>query len=154
MTRTRSIRLPDLAATRRFGAGLAECLAAGDTVLLEGDLGSGKTTLARAVIARLCGVEDAPSPTYTIVQAYDCVTGGELWHADLYRIEHESELEELGLDDAFDRAICLIEWPDRLGRIRPADRLEIELSAVPGLESGREARITGFGRWENRIDDV
>lgn len=154
MARTRSVFLQDLAATRRFGTGLADRLLPGDTVLLEGDLGTGKTTLARAVIARLCGVEDAPSPTYTLVQTYETQDGGELWHADLYRIEDASELEELGLEDAFDAAICLIEWPDRLGDACPPDRLEIALSAAAGLETGREARITGFGRWEDRLDDV
>lgn len=154
MARTRSFRFEDPAETRRFATRLAARLAPGDTVLLDGDLGTGKTTLARAVIAQLCGVEDAPSPTYTIVQVYDCARGGELWHADLYRIEEASELEELGLEDAFDTAICLVEWPARLGDLLPPDRLEIALSAVPGLETAREARITGFGRWEERLDDI
>ena len=82
-------RLPldDLAATRRFGTQLAGLLRPGDAVMLEGDLGAGKTTLARAVIAEACGVEDAPSPTYTLVQVYDTADGDVLWHADLYRIE-------------------------------------------------------------------
>lgn len=154
MARTCSLPFDDLAATRRFATRLADSLTTGDTVLLEGDLGTGKTTLARAVIARLCGIQDAPSPTYTLVQTYDCEDGRELWHADLYRIEAASELEELGLEDAFDAAICLVEWPDRLGDAVPADRLEIALSAAPGLETRREARITGYGRWEERLDDI
>ena len=154
MARTRSLIFADTAATRRFGAGLAARLSAGDTVLLQGDLGTGKTTLARAVIAQLCGVEDAPSPTYTLIQTYDTAAGEELWHADLYRIEDPSELDELGLDDAFEEAICLIEWPDRLGDAVPEDRLEIALVAGRGLDDAREARITGFGRWEDRIDDI
>ena len=111
--------------------------------------------MARAVIAEMCGVEDAPSPTYTLVQLYDTAAGDELWHADLYRVEDVSELEELGLEDAFETAICLVEWPDRLGDAIPQDRLEILLRASDaGLESGREARITGFGRWEERVDDI
>ncbi|WP_238934371.1 tRNA (adenosine(37)-N6)-threonylcarbamoyltransferase complex ATPase subunit type 1 TsaE [Maricaulis parjimensis] len=151
---TRSIRLDDLAATDAFSARLAALLGAADVILLTGDLGTGKTTLARGVIARLCGVKDAPSPTYTIVQLYDCLDGGELWHADLYRIEDPSELEELGLDEAFDTAICLVEWPDRLGEHLPPDRLEIRLETLEGSQTGREARLTGYGRWETRIDDI
>ncbi|WP_300543967.1 tRNA (adenosine(37)-N6)-threonylcarbamoyltransferase complex ATPase subunit type 1 TsaE [Maricaulis sp.] len=155
MGTTRTARLDDLDATRRFGARLAQTLDARDVILLSGDLGMGKTTLARAIIAKLCGVEDAPSPTYTLIQTYDCLAGGELWHADLYRIEEPSELDELGLDEAFDTAICLIEWPDRLGSNLPPDRIEIELAAASGgLESGREARITGYGRWEDKVEQI
>jgi tRNA threonylcarbamoyladenosine biosynthesis protein TsaE len=155
MASSRTQSLDSLEATRRLGARLAAQLRPGDTVLLTGDLGAGKTTLARAVIAEMCGVEDAPSPTYTLVQLYDTAAGDELWHADLYRIEDVSELEELGLEDAFETAVCLVEWPDRLGDAIPQDRLEILLRASDaGLESGREARITGFGRWEERVDDI
>ncbi|MHA6287724.1 tRNA (adenosine(37)-N6)-threonylcarbamoyltransferase complex ATPase subunit type 1 TsaE [Maricaulis sp. CAU 1757] len=149
-------RLPldDLTATRRFGTQLAGLLRPGDAVMLEGDLGAGKTTLARAVIAAACGVEDAPSPTYTLVQVYDTVGGDALWHADLYRIEDPEELDELGLEDAFEEAICLVEWPERLGEFRPGNRLEIILHSTPnGDEVSREARLRGFGGWEARIED-
>ncbi|MCR9266667.1 MAG: tRNA (adenosine(37)-N6)-threonylcarbamoyltransferase complex ATPase subunit type 1 TsaE [Alphaproteobacteria bacterium] len=149
-----SIRLDDPAATDRFAARLAAQLGAADVILLTGDLGTGKTTLARGVIARLCGVNDAPSPTYTIVQTYDTEDGGELWHADLYRVEDPSELDELGLDDAFEEAICLVEWPDRLGAHLPPDRLEIRLETLEDSPTSREARLTGFGRWEDRIDNI
>lgn len=152
-----SIRLtwPDAAATHAFGARLATRLDAGDVVLLSGDLGAGKTALARAVIETACGIKDAPSPTYTLVQLYETGSGQELWHADLYRIEDESELEEIGLDDAFETAICLVEWPDRLGEWRPSDRLEISIThSAGGMDTAREARITGFGKWESRIDDL
>lgn len=155
MGSSRTHHLDGLEATRRLGARLAAVLGPGDVVLLNGDLGAGKTTLARAVIATLCGIEDAPSPTYTLVQIYDTDAGDEVWHADLYRIEDPSELDELGLDDAFDTAICLVEWPDRLGGRLPPDRLEILLSGEnTDLESGRKARITGYGRWEERVDDI
>ena len=155
MGSSRIFNLDGLDATRRFGSRLAAALRPGDVVLLTGDLGAGKTTLARAVIAKMCDVEDAPSPTYTLVQIYDMAAGGELWHADLYRIEDPSELDELGLEEAFDFAVCLVEWPDRLGGAVPPDRLEILLTGgAPGLESEREARITGFGRWEERLDDI
>lgn len=155
MGSSRTYRLDSLDATQGLGTRLGGVLEPGDVVLLTGDLGAGKTTLARAVIANMCGVDDAPSPTYTLVQVYDTTAGGELWHADLYRIEETSELDELGLEDAFDDAVCLVEWPDRLGDAAPPDRLEILLTGGgTDLESGREARITGFGRWEGRLDDI
>lgn len=146
---------PDLAATQAFGRHLADRLRAGDVVLLTGDLGAGKTALARSVIESLTGVTDAPSPTYTLVQVYETRAGDALWHADLYRVEAEDELEEIGLEDAFDDAITLVEWPDRLGRWLPPSRLEISIThSGRGMDSAREARITGFGQWESRIDDL
>lgn len=143
--------LPDAAATETFGARLGSVLKPGDIVLLHGDLGMGKTTLARGMIAALCGVTDAPSPTYTLVQSYDTESGDWLLHADLYRIEDEGELEELGLDDAFDDAICLIEWPDRLGRYLPSRRLDLHL-VQDGAQ--RIAQIHPVGDWGGRLANV
>jgi tRNA threonylcarbamoyladenosine biosynthesis protein TsaE len=160
MGNERQIELATIDATQALGRRVAKHLAAGDVVCLLGELGAGKTTFARAIIAALCGIQDAPSPTYTIIQSYDTAAGTPLWHADLYRIEDEGELAELGLDDAFDDGITLIEWPDRLGRWTPANRLEIALTArigaqhEPGLDFAREARLTGWGIWEDRIDDI
>jgi len=155
MDKSQTISLPDLATTAKLGTALASVLRPGDTVLLQGDLGMGKTTLARAVIEALTGIADAPSPTYTIVQTYPLEGGDELWHADLYRIEDEGELEEIGLEDAFDDAICLVEWPDRLGAACPVDHLEVDISAEPGDETKtRRARLTGRGSWEERVDDI
>jgi tRNA threonylcarbamoyladenosine biosynthesis protein TsaE len=139
---------PDDAAT--LGARIAAQLEAGDAVLLEGDLGAGKTTLARAVIAALTGETDAPSPTYTLVQSYETSGGFGLLHADLYRLEDTGELDELGLDEALDHGAALIEWPDRLGAWRPADRLDIHL--VETGDGGRDVRLTAHGSWETRLD--
>lgn len=151
----RTINLDSPAATAAFGRVLAAVLRSGDVVLLSGDLGAGKTSLARAVIEALCGIADAPSPTYTIVQVYDRFEGGELWHADLYRVERPDELDELGFDDAFDHAVTLVEWPDRLGGWLPASRLEISITMSGGpMDMTRQARITGVGEWESRIDDL
>lgn len=144
-----SVFLPDEQATTSFGARLAPLLAPGDTILLEGPIGAGKTSLARAVIqARLAAAgrhEDVPSPTYTLVQTYDdgaC----EIWHADLYRLGDPGEIVELGLDEAFETAIVLVEWPDRLGDLAPATALHLRLS-VDG--EGRLARLTGPAeRWD------
>jgi len=151
MPAPRTVPLPDAKATDALGARLGAVLQPGDIVLLHGDLGMGKTTLARGLIAARCGVADAPSPTYTLVQSYDTQDGQWLLHADLYRIEDERELPELGLDDAFDAAICLIEWPDRLGRFTPDRRLDLYLK--PDGES-RIAEIVPVGEWGDRLDHV
>ena len=139
---------PDDAAS--LGARIAAQLEAGDAVLLEGDLGAGKTTLARAIIAALTGETDAPSPTYTLVQSYETDSGFGLLHADLYRLEDAGELDELGLDEALDQGAALIEWPDRLGAWRPADRLEIRLEETG--DGGRDVRLNAHGSWETRLD--
>jgi len=163
MGNSNTVSLPDLAATQALALRLARALQPGDTVFLTGDLGAGKTTFARFIIKTLCGVADAPSPTYTLVQTYDCDSdqgpGGELWHADLYRIEHAGELEELGLEDAFGEVILLIEWPDRLFGLVPDDRLELHLemvgdSAGAAMDRPRRAGLTGFGEWEARLDEI
>lgn len=146
------IRLPDLDATRALGARLGAILAPGDIAALTGPLGAGKTELARAAIrGRLSDPEaDVPSPTFTLVQTYMAADLLEIWHVDLYRLEDEAGLEELGLEDAFETAASLIEWPDRLGALLPPERLEISLSSAGGE---RYADLTGFGsRWRERID--
>jgi tRNA threonylcarbamoyladenosine biosynthesis protein TsaE len=135
-----SVFLPDDAATTALGVLLASLLQAGDTVLLSGGIGAGKTHLARAFIrAKLGREEDVPSPTFTLVQTYEA-EDGEIWHADLYRLSHPDEVLELGLESAFETAVCFIEWPDRLGDFIPSDALKIALS-IKG--DGREAAISG-----------
>ncbi|WP_421788455.1 tRNA (adenosine(37)-N6)-threonylcarbamoyltransferase complex ATPase subunit type 1 TsaE [Hyphobacterium sp.] len=151
MPRRDPILLPDPAATEALGARLGAVLAPGDIVLLHGDLGAGKTTLARGLISALCDVEEVPSPTYTLMQHYDTRSGDWLVHADLYRIEDEAELAELGLDEAFDNAICLIEWPDRLGAYAPERRIDLHLKADDGT---RIAEIAARGDWGDRLDHV
>jgi len=127
--------LPDEAATAALGAELAALAQPGDVICLSGDLGAGKTALARGFIRARLGDVEVTSPTFTLVQIYG-EGDDEIWHVDLYRIEDESELRELGLDEAMETAICLIEWPGRLGRELPADRLDVTLAF-----SGDEARI-------------
>ena len=132
--------LADEDATAALGERLAGLLRAGDTVLLEGPIGAGKSHLARALIrARLGRMEDVPSPSFTLVQTYDA-DGVEIWHADLYRLSHPDEVLELGLDDAFATAICLVEWPERLGSHLPPDALHLRLAA---LGDGRMAHLSG-----------
>ena len=140
-------------ATDALGAALAGALAPGDTVLLAGPIGAGKSHLARAVIQSRfrSGGEtppEVPSPTYTLVQPYPA-PGGEIVHADLYRLGDTSELEELGLAEAFGAALCLVEWPDRLGEAAPPEALRIDLSPEG---AGRRARLRGAAaRWADRL---
>ncbi|MCU0829583.1 MAG: tRNA (adenosine(37)-N6)-threonylcarbamoyltransferase complex ATPase subunit type 1 TsaE [Tabrizicola sp.] len=132
--------LPTEADTIRLGESLAKIAKRGDCILLEGPIGAGKSTLARAFIrARLGRMEDVPSPTFTLVQVYDA-GAVEIWHADLYRLSHPDEVWELGLDTAFDESICLIEWPDRLGQHVPKGALRVRLEATG---EGRRAVISG-----------
>lgn len=137
--------LPDLSATARLGAGIAAGLRAGDAVALWGDLGAGKTTLARAILQALGVEEDVPSPTFTIVQAYD-TPGLAVAHFDLYRIRQARELDELGLDDALAQGAVLVEWPERAPERLPADTLHVRLSLA---QDGRLARLTGPSRWQD-----
>ncbi|MBK8456164.1 MAG: tRNA (adenosine(37)-N6)-threonylcarbamoyltransferase complex ATPase subunit type 1 TsaE [Phyllobacteriaceae bacterium] len=127
-----SVFLADEAATARLGEDLSLALKAGDALLLSGELGAGKSALARAVIRSLAGDPelDVPSPTFTLVQAYD----GRLpvRHVDLYRISAETELDELGLDEALERGVVIVEWPDRAPAALPADAIRIRLSDEGG----------------------
>lgn len=125
--------------------------------MLSGPVGAGKTHFARSIIqammARDGDVEDVPSPTFTLVQVYE-TSVGEVWHTDLYRLSHVDEITELGLEDAFDTAITLVEWPDRLGGVRPARNLDLTFS-MPDIESDvrvLEINPTGDGwSWLNEF---
>ena len=145
-----SLFLPDDAATAAFGAQLAALIQPGDIILLDGDLGAGKTALARAIIRTLCAdpAMDVPSPSFALVQPYE---KGEqtILHADLYRLAEASEIEELGLLDDPD-AIVLIEWPDRAPRLRTLATIVIALGVPPG-GNGRNVSLTiGDGRTLSR----
>lgn len=148
----RRLSLPDEDATAALARRVADALRPGALVCLRGDLGAGKTAFARAAIRHLSGAAvEVPSPTFTLVQVYD--TGaGPVWHFDLYRLSGPDEVTELGWDDALAEGIALVEWPDRLGPLLPADRLEITLGTA-GAEA-RTADIEGFGRWAERLAAV
>jgi tRNA threonylcarbamoyladenosine biosynthesis protein TsaE len=137
-----------------IAAALAPRLVPGDVVLLTGDIGAGKTHFARCLIQSLLpSPEDVPSPTYTLVQTY-AVPTGELWHADLYRLTSTSEVFELGLIDAFADAICLIEWPDRLGDLAPVNALHVTMTQG----TVDDERIMEFhwkqGDWTNKLQGI
>lgn len=134
------IQLKSEADTLALGARLADQLRLGDIVALSGDLGAGKTTLARGLIQSRLGQIDVPSPTYTLVQTYDWDVG-ELWHCDLYRLEQPEDAYELGLIDVMGEVLLLIEWSDRLGPLLPADHIRIDLSFSG---DGRKVTIHGL----------
>ena len=145
-----TLRLADAEATAALAARLAPRLGAGDVLLLQGPIGAGKTHFARALIQSLLAAdgrsEDVPSPTFTLVQTY-LTAGLEIWHADLYRLTSPAEAEELGLEEAFAGALCLVEWPDRLGSLAPASALT--LTRAPEAEGeGRQLTLTATDpRW-------
>jgi len=138
-----TVPLPGPAATQALGARIAASLKVGDAVTLQGDLGAGKTTLARAILRSLGVTEEVPSPTFTLVQYYE-TPGLNVRHYDLYRIENPAEVEELGLEEALDDGAALIEWPERALVWMPADRLHVTLSLHDGT---RRAQVSGPSRW-------
>ena len=142
---TFSFSLPDEAATERLGSSLARQLRPRDVVALQGGLGAGKTTLARAILRAATG--DAalivPSPTFTLVEVYD-TPRGVFWHFDLYRLEAPDQVFELGWEEARADGITLVEWPERLGGLLPGQRLTVTL-AVEG--EGRRAELQGEARF-------
>lgn len=147
------IALSDEEETRSLAAKLAPMLSSGDVVALGGDLGSGKTAFARALINALPGdEEEVPSPTFTLVQTYE--RGDiDVYHFDLYRLEDPEEAFELGIEDAFADGLSLIEWPDHLGGYLPRRHLSVNLSlgTTPSL---RHAVISGGDTWPSRLATI
>ncbi len=131
--------LADEGATEALGAALAERLKPGDVVGLKGELGAGKTTLARAILRAAAGDPDlvVPSPTFTLVEVYD-TPRGTYWHFDLYRLEAPEQVYELGWEEALAGGIVLIEWPERLGALLPR-HLAVNLEVAD--DGGRRAQL-------------
>lgn len=143
----RRLDLPDLAATERLAAAVVALARKGDVVLLEGPLGAGKTAFARAFLRAATNdpALEVPSPTFTLVQSYD-TSLGPVHHFDLWRLSGPDALHELGWEEAGDD-IVLVEWPDRLGPLAPADALIIVLD--PAGDTARRATLSG---WPDRMD--
>ena len=116
-------------------------------VLLTGYLGAGKTSLARGAIAALCNVNEVPSPTYTLVQTYTAPKL-DIWHFDLYRLEDPQDVWELGIEEALDEGVCLIEWPERIENLLSGTELNIEISFA---DKGRVATLSGNANWRERL---
>ena len=149
MTGNAAISLASAADTEALGARLAELLQPGDVVALSGSLGAGKTSLARGILSALGLREEAPSPSYNIVIAYEPPEVRiPVWHIDLYRIENAEDIEELGLADARNDAVLLIEWPERMGGRLWPDALQLSLEAAP--DGGRRLTWTVPAAWEMR----
>ena len=142
---TFSFFLPDEAATERLGATLASRLRPRDVVALQGGLGVGKTTLARAILRAASGDPAliVPSPTFTLVEIYDTPMG-VFWHFDLYRLEEPEQVFELGWEEARADGTALVEWVERLGALLPSERLTVTL-AMEG--DGRRADLQGDARF-------
>jgi tRNA threonylcarbamoyladenosine biosynthesis protein TsaE len=139
--------------TAALGAGLAQHVKKGDIIALEGPLGSGKTVLARGFIQALCGKNTVvPSPTFTLVQIYD-TPRFPLWHCDLYRLQDEDDVLEIGLEEAFADAVTLIEWPDRLGRWLPHRHLSVAFAGEDRDES-RRIVLDGDLDWRERLEGL
>lgn len=149
-----TLHLPSPGATDALARRLARRLRPGDTLLLRGPVGAGKSHFARALIIALLDVpEDIPSPTYTLVQTY-AGRSGPIWHADLYRLGDPGELAELGLEEAFGSAICLVEWPERMGEMAPGGALTVELAPVADGAARRATLTWSDGDWATRLEDL
>jgi tRNA threonylcarbamoyladenosine biosynthesis protein TsaE len=146
---TRPIELPSLAATDALAAAVAAVARAGDAILLEGELGAGKTAFARAFLRAATGDRalEVASPTFTLVQSY-ASSIGVVHHFDLWRLEGPGGLAELGWEEACD-GIVLVEWPDRLGPLRPSDALTLALQSTGTCS--RRAMLAG---WPDRIGRI
>ncbi len=131
--------------TIELGRRIARALPSRAVVLLIGNLGAGKTTLAKGIVSGLgvATIEEVASPTFTLIHEY-----GRVYHIDLYRLDREEEIATLGLDEIFDReAVVLIEWGERFPRLMPEDRIEIRLRAKG--DDRREIEITGKAGAQN-----
>jgi tRNA threonylcarbamoyladenosine biosynthesis protein TsaE len=132
-----------------YGGRLAAVARVGDVIALSGDLGAGKTTLARGLLRGLGLEEEAPSPTFTIVQTYDPPEVRlPTWHVDLYRLDEPEDAIELGIEEAFDTALVIVEWPERLGRLLPATALRLTLDGAGEAQRRLTAHLPPC--WEDR----
>jgi len=145
------LSLADIAATDVFAAHIVKELKPGDVIGLSGNLGMGKTVLARSIIRLLAttyeiSIPDIPSPTFTLVQQYD-FPPFSVFHIDLYRINDAKDTLELGIEEIFSNEVSLIEWPERLGLYLPPNRLHLTL--LPGdHDNDRVLQIDKFGSWQ------
>ena len=152
MANSKTVQFDDPEQTAIYAAKFAKNLAPEDIILLNGDVGAGKSYFCRALIKSVLEYdEDIPSPTFTLVQQYDTEIG-EVWHADLYRLSDPSEVIELGLLDAIECAIILIEWPDQIIDFLPSSALNININA-----NGHETRVFHFSwtdeKWDGKLPD-
>jgi tRNA threonylcarbamoyladenosine biosynthesis protein TsaE len=144
--------LPDEPATAALAGRVSALAEPGDVIALKGDLGAGKTTFARAFIRARGGGEEVPSPTFTLLQTYE-LDPTVVWHFDLHRLRSPEEAWELGIEEAFNGGISLIEWPERLGPLLPERRLVVSLSFGDRSDARRALLEPGPG-WHARLASI
>ena len=150
-----SVKVAAEAETIAVAARLAPHLKPGDVLTLNGTLGAGKTAFARALIRSMCGGEiEVPSPTFNLLLTYDSPVG-PIYHYDFYRLEDPEEVWELDIEDAYDQAITIMEWVEKLEDLAPKDVLKITLS-IPdeGGDMARFIQIEGHDGWKNRLQTI
>lgn len=157
----KQIKNSDLEASHKIAHELAQVLKIGDVVALSGDLGSGKSHLARCLIRAAARDQafEVPSPTFTLVQPYDDLLsdGGAIWHYDLYRLEQPDDIMELGFQQGLLEAASLIEWPEKMGSLLPENSLVITIKQGKKDQQGNETRTYGFfgnADWQQRLLDA
>jgi tRNA threonylcarbamoyladenosine biosynthesis protein TsaE len=143
--------------TRVFAKKLTAYLKIGDVLALDGDLGAGKTEFSRALIHGFGFNEDVPSPTFNLLQIYEPDPKDQktptIWHFDLYRLEQPEEAFELGIEDAFEGGLSLIEWPSRLGTYLPSDMLAIYIKRTE-KEGARKFILAGGDKWQKKLENL
>lgn len=148
--------LSNLAATDRLAQQIAPLLQTGDVLILQGNLGAGKTTFARSLLRALGVKGEVPSPTFTLVQTYETPSFA-VHHFDLYRLQDPSELEELGFDESLVHGIAVVEWPERAAERLASDRLtpnRLTLHFVEDTTRGRTCQLQGRGNWAQRLKGI
>lgn len=157
MSRSRIFDVADLNATQALAARLAGLLRRGDIIALQGTLGVGKTSFARAIIQTLLAREgiadEVPSPTFSLVQQY-FLSRFDIWHFDFYRVDNPADAYELGIEEAFAEGVSLIEWPERIASLLPAERLDIHISTDAPMSGRRRFEFTLSPAWEARLADI
>jgi len=146
-----AVPLPDLTATDTLARHLAPQIRRGDAIALQGPLGAGKTSFARALLRALGIKEDVPSPTFTLLQTYETPTF-PIHHFDLYRLKSETELDEIGWDEALACGVALIEWPERALRRMPGDFLTLHFTFDE--KNRRTVALEPCGTWVKRAENL
>jgi tRNA threonylcarbamoyladenosine biosynthesis protein TsaE len=153
----RDINLKNVSECQKVASHLSLYVRTGDIITFTGNLGTGKTEFCRSLIHALGFHEEVPSPTFNLVQVYEHPIGNgkdiSVWHLDLYRLEKAEDVFELGIDDAFETAVTLIEWPDRMVPYLPEDHLQIFLS-MGDQEGSRNLIIKGSEYWSKRLENI
>ena len=148
----RIVTVPDEIGTKALAHIVAALARPHDVITLTGPLGAGKTAFARGFISACGGDGEVPSPTFTLVQIYE-TPNATIYHFDLYRLDRPDDAFEIGIEDAFADGISLIEWPERLGRYLPAERLDIDLRQG-ATETERLIEFIATAGWAQRLSDA